>query len=202
MMPTGLIVDVNPFMVNLLSYSREEYVGRALWDIGLFRHIAASKTAFQDLGQKEYIRYEDLPLETKSGQIISVEFVSNVYLVAGEKVIQCDIRDISERKFAEQSQKRLQQAQKMETIGQLAGGIAHDFNNLLGVIIGYCGILEEESGLPESTHKMIQEIHSAGSFAATLTQRLLAFGRKQVLQPGLMNMNETVTRAPLRCWNG
>lgn len=192
---TGLIVDVNPFMVQLLDYSREEYIGKALWDIGVFKDIDVSKAAFRELQENQYVRYDDLPLKTKSGQIASVEFVSNVYQVNGKKVIQCNIRDISRRKFAEQSQQRLQQTQKMETIGQLAGGIAHDFNNLLGVILGYCEILESQSGLPEPTRKMIEEIHSAGSFAATLTQRLLAFGRRQALQPVFMDLNAVVTQA-------
>jgi two-component system, cell cycle sensor histidine kinase and response regulator CckA len=116
-------------------------------------------------------------------------------LVNGEKVIQCNIRDISQRKFAEQSQKRLQQTQKMETIGQLAGGIAHDFNNMLGVILGYCEILEGQAGLTEVVRTIVHEIHSAGSFAASLTQKLLAFSRRQALQPVFMDLNASVIEA-------
>jgi two-component system, cell cycle sensor histidine kinase and response regulator CckA len=192
---TGLIVDVNPFMVKLLDYSREEYIGMALWDIGLFEDIGFSKIAFRELKAKEYVRYEDLPLKTKGGRTVSAEFVSNVYRVNGKKVIQCNIRDITQRKHTEQSVERIQQAQKMESIGQLAGGIAHDFNNLLGVILGYCEILEGQPELPEPTCKMVQEIHNAGSLAASFTQRLLAFSRRQVLQPVVMDLNAVVNRA-------
>jgi two-component system cell cycle sensor histidine kinase/response regulator CckA len=80
----------------------------------------------------------------------------------------------------------------MEAVGQLAGGLAHDFNNLLGVILGYCEILETQTDLPEPTRGMIFEIHNAGTSAKNLTQRLLAFSRRQVLQPVIMDLNETV----------
>jgi PAS domain S-box-containing protein len=140
---TGAIVDVNPFLMSLLDYSREEFVGKELWQIGLFKDIEASKDAFQELQATGYVRYEDLPLKTKSGQCINVEFVSNVYGVNSKRVVQCNVRDITQRKHTEELEHRLRQAQKMEAIGQLAGGLAHDFNNLLGVILGYCEILEE-----------------------------------------------------------
>jgi len=117
---TGLITDVNPFLVKLLDYSREEFLGKELWEIGLFKDIEASKAAFRELQAKRYVRYDDLPLETKDGRAINVEFVSNVYGVNNSKVIQCNIRDITKRKRAEQSEQQLRQAQKMESVGQLA----------------------------------------------------------------------------------
>jgi PAS domain S-box-containing protein len=94
---TGQITDVNPFLVELLGYTREEFFGKKLWEIGLFKDIAASRTAFRELQQKQYIRYDELPLETQNGKHVDVEFVSNVYLVNDKKVIQCNVRDISER---------------------------------------------------------------------------------------------------------
>ena len=100
---TSAITDVNPFLVALLGYAREEMVGRKLWEIGPFQDIAASKDAFQSLQEGGYIRYEDLPLETKSGVTIDVEFVSNAYLANGTKVIQCNIRDVTARKRAEKA---------------------------------------------------------------------------------------------------
>jgi len=96
---TGQISDVNPFLVELLGYSHEDLLGRKLWNIGTFKDIELSKTAFLELQTKGYIRYEDLPLQTKEGRFIDVEFVSNVYLVNHHKVIQCNIRDITERKL-------------------------------------------------------------------------------------------------------
>jgi diguanylate cyclase (GGDEF)-like protein/PAS domain S-box-containing protein len=98
---TGAITDVNPFLINMLGYSREEFVEKKLWEVGAFKDIEASRDAFEALQKNEYIRYEDLPLKAKDGRLIQVEFVSNVYLVGGEKVIQCNIRDITERKQAQ-----------------------------------------------------------------------------------------------------
>ena len=95
---TGMIEDVNPYLMKMLGYSREEFVKKKLWEVGAFRDIEASKDAFEVLQDREYIRYEDLPLKAKDGRLIQVEFVSNVYLVGDEKVIQCDIRDITEHR--------------------------------------------------------------------------------------------------------
>jgi diguanylate cyclase (GGDEF)-like protein/PAS domain S-box-containing protein len=98
---TGAITDVNPFLIKMLGYSREEFVEKKLWEVGAFRNIKASQEAFEALQRNEYIRYEDLPLRAKNGKLVDVEFVSNVYLVDGEKVIQCNIRDITDRKQAQ-----------------------------------------------------------------------------------------------------
>ncbi len=98
---TGAITDVNPFLIKMLGYSREEFVEKKLWEVGAFRDIEASQEAFEALQKNEYIRYDDLPLRAKSGKLVDVEFVSNVYLVDGEKVIQCNIRDVTERKQAQ-----------------------------------------------------------------------------------------------------
>jgi diguanylate cyclase (GGDEF)-like protein/PAS domain S-box-containing protein len=97
---SGAITDVNPFLIKMLGYSREEFVEKKLWEVGAFKDIEASREAFEALQKNEYIRYEDLPLRAKSGRLVDVEFVSNVYLVGGEKVIQCNIRDNTERKKA------------------------------------------------------------------------------------------------------
>jgi formate hydrogenlyase transcriptional activator len=104
---TGQISDVNPFLIEMLGYSHEEFLGKKLWEIGAFKDMEASQAAFWELQNKGYVRYDDLPLETKDGRPIAVEFVSNVYLVNHHKVIQCNIRDITERKLIAEA---LQQA--------------------------------------------------------------------------------------------
>src|ERR1700730_1184620 len=94
---SGEIIDANPFLLDLLDYPFESMIGRQLWEIGLFEDIAANQAAFEKLRAEEYIRYENLPLRTKTGREIQVEFVSNVYFVGPAKVIQCNIRDITAR---------------------------------------------------------------------------------------------------------
>jgi PAS domain S-box-containing protein len=100
---TGHINEVNPFLVDMLGYTPAEFLGKKLWEIGAFKDTKASKAAFAELQSKGYIRYEDLPLTTRDGREIAVEFVSNAYLVDHHKVIQCNIRDISDRKKAEEA---------------------------------------------------------------------------------------------------
>ncbi len=98
---TGVVIDVNPFLVELLGHSREQLLGKRVWELGSFGDILVNRDRFLELQQHEYIRYEDLPLKTADGCRIDVEFVSNVYPVNDHNVIQCNIRDITERKRAE-----------------------------------------------------------------------------------------------------
>jgi two-component system, cell cycle sensor histidine kinase and response regulator CckA len=191
---TGRIVDVNPFLTELTGYSRDEFLAKYLWEIGPLKDIAASKTEFAQLRDQKLVRYEDLPLKTRDGRKIDVEFVSNVYRVDGENVVQCNIRDISERKRAEAEQKSLEDqlrlSHRLEAIGSLAGGVAHDFNNLLSVILcctefAMAGVQEDDRVREE-----LLQVKKAGDRAVDLTRQLLAFSRKQVLQPAVLNLNE------------
>jgi PAS domain S-box-containing protein len=94
---SGAITDINPFLLKSLGYSHTEMIGRKIWEIGLFKDVNASKIAFKELQKKKYLRYKDLPLQTKTGVTRYVEFVSNIYQVGEKKVIQCNIRDITDR---------------------------------------------------------------------------------------------------------
>jgi len=98
---TRKITDVNPFMMELLGYTRKEFLGKELWEIGLLKDEEASIAAFRELQKDDYIRYENLPLKTKSGEQREVEFTSNVNTENGRQVVLCNIRDITERKRAE-----------------------------------------------------------------------------------------------------
>ncbi len=98
---SGKIIDVNPFLINLLGFSKKEFLGMELWEIGFFRDVVANKDKFLELQKQEYVRYDNLPLETAEGRRINVEFVSNVYQENNHKIIQCNIRDITERKKKE-----------------------------------------------------------------------------------------------------
>jgi diguanylate cyclase (GGDEF)-like protein/PAS domain S-box-containing protein len=97
---TGLIEDVNPYLIDMLGYSRDELITRKLWEVGAFKDVEASETAFRALQKNEYIKYKDLPLRAKNGHLIQVEFVSNVYLVGSDRIIQCNIRNITDQKQA------------------------------------------------------------------------------------------------------
>lgn len=98
---TGRITDVNPFLVELLGSSHSEMVGKTVGELSPFKDIESNKVMLERLQKDGYVRYEDLPLETSDGRKIAVEFVSNVYPAGDKKVIQCNIRDITERKRAE-----------------------------------------------------------------------------------------------------
>ena len=100
---TGKIMDVNPFLIEMLGYSYEQFVEKAIWEIGVLKDIVANKDKFSELHEKQFVRYEDLPLETVDGRKINVEFVSTLYSVNGNNVIQCIIRDISDRKLIEEA---------------------------------------------------------------------------------------------------
>ena len=94
---SGEIIDANPFMSGLLGYEHDEFLGKELWQIGLFRDKEESRAAYRQLREKGYIRYDHLPLKTKGGREVEVEFVSNIYPVEGHEVAQCNIRDITDR---------------------------------------------------------------------------------------------------------
>ncbi len=104
---TGKIVDVNPFLMNMLNYSFQEFAEKKLWEIGSLNDIEKSKAAFAELQKKGYIRYDNLPLETKDGRRINVEFISNVCHVKHTKIIQCNIRDITPRTLVEAKRENL-----------------------------------------------------------------------------------------------
>lgn len=177
---TGRISDVNPFLVDLLGYSRKDFIDKALWNFGPFKDIRANKSAFEDLMRNGYIRYEHLPLETKDGRRIEVEFISNTYQVGRKQTIQCNIRDISQRKEYERNRNRLEsqlkQAQKMAAVAALAGGVAHLFNNELTIITSGLNLLEE-NGINQETDEYLQLMAMAVDRMSCLTRELLAYAR-------------------------
>ncbi len=98
---TGRISTVNPYLLEMLGYTEAELIGKKIWEIGAPKDIDVSKARFKTLQQKGYIHYDNLPIKCKDGRLIDFEFVSNIYLVDGTKVVQCNIRDITERRKAE-----------------------------------------------------------------------------------------------------
>jgi PAS domain S-box-containing protein len=182
---TAQIEDVNPYLIEMLGYTHAEFLGKKLWEVGPFADVAQSKEMFAELQAKGYVRYEDLPLKTKAGVPIQVEFVSNSYDCEGIKVIQCNIRNITKRKQAEvksaQMEVQLRESQKMEALGTLAGGIAHDFNNALAMIVGNLELARQDVGPRHPALESLEEIAKASRRAKDLVQQILAFGRRQIL---------------------
>jgi two-component system, cell cycle sensor histidine kinase and response regulator CckA len=134
---TGQVVDANPFMKHLLGYSQEEFLGKKLWEIGPFKGAAASKITFAELQRKDLIRYEGLPLETKDGRRVEVEFVSNGYFVDQKRLIQCNIRDMTQTKKNEARFRRLVNSNAQGVCfwngkGEITGG-----NNAFLKLTGY-----------------------------------------------------------------
>jgi PAS domain S-box-containing protein len=163
---TRKITEANPFMTELLGYPRNELLGKELWEIGLLKDEEASRAAFRELQQNHFIRYEDLPLQNKKGQRREVEFVSNLYPENGNIVIQCNIRDITERRRAEialmdaknEIARHAHELEKVvaertgelrETIGELEGfsySVSHDMRAPLRAMQSFAQYLVDEYG--------------------------------------------------------
>lgn len=139
----GTIFDANPFIKEMLGYSHVEIVGKELWEIGMFPDAEENKAAFRELQDKGYIRYENLPLKTKAGEQIEVEFVSNVYQVDHHKVIQCNIRDITERSRLERQTHN--QAEALAELHQrkdeFLAMLSHELRNPLSAIFSALHVL-------------------------------------------------------------
>ena len=199
----GQIIDVNPYLIEVLGYSYEEFLGKELWEIGIFKNIEDSKAAFIELQNKGFIRFEDMPLETKNGKPINVEYVSNVYLVDKAKVIQCNIRDITERKRAEEnlkeSEKRLRELNA--TKDKFFSIIAHDLKSPFTSIIGLSELLAEQ--VSKNDYKGIDEyanmIQTSSWHAMDLLTNLMEWSRSQtgrmVFNPVNLNLGELIEEA-------
>src|SRR3984893_8341355 len=151
---TGKIIDVNPFLLDLLDYPFESMIGLRLWEIGQFKDIAANQAAFEALQKNEYIRYENLPLRTKTGKEIQVEFVSNVYFVGSDKVIQCNIRDISVRaEFLAASKSHAETLELADRAkDEVIAVLSHELRTPLAAISSMIDLLElghGEVGMPD-----------------------------------------------------
>jgi PAS domain S-box-containing protein len=158
---TGKILEANPFMTELLGYTRDEFVGKELWEIGLFSDKSGNEAAFRDLQQHGYVRYDHLPLNTKGGQEAEVEFISNVYQVGQRHVAQCNIRDISERSRLDR--KVTAQAAELSDLhhrkDEFLAMLGHELRNPLAPILNAVQLLRlqgDESGLQQRAHSIIE----------------------------------------------
>ncbi len=190
----GKVYESNRKFSEMLGYSPEETLQLHVWDwdtqwtreklLEMIRTVDASGDHFETRHRR------------KDGTLYDVEISANGAVYAGQKLVFCVCRDITERKSAEKEREKLKnellQAQKMEAIGQLAGGVAHDFNNILTAIIGYGHILKIKMKEDDPLKSYPEHILALSERAANLTSSLLSFSRKQVINPRPVNLNEII----------
>ncbi len=190
----GTLLEVNQTACRQLGYTREQLVGQPIeWVTdGLPRETAASLAAIPVAGQAVF----ETTFRRRDGSTYPVELAVTSVEFAGEKSVLGVARDISERQRVAEEKRRLadqlQQAAKMESIGQLAGGVAHDFNNLLTAILGNAALMLEDVPAHSQAAGSLRQILEAGDTAARLTRQLLAFSRKQLIAPRVVDLKSRV----------
>lgn len=193
----GMLVLVSPSGVKLLGYdAAEELLGQP--NASFWVHPAERDEMLSQIREKGYVRDYEVALKKKDGSAVMVSTNSAYYYDSEGNVqgVEGIFRDISERKHAEAVQTRLReqlvQAQKMEAIGRLAGGVAHDFNNMLVVIMGRAELALNGMKGSEPLYQHLVEIRQAAERSAGLTRQLLAFARKQIVEPRVLYLDEAV----------
>ncbi len=187
----GRIVLVNPRVREFFGYEPNELVGETLETL-----VPETLRSVHERHRREYLRDARprligrgryLPARHRDGRIFSAEIsLTPVPSAMGEQLVMATVVDVTER---EQLETRLRQAQKMEAVGRLAGGIAHDFNNLLTAIRGYAELVATDLASDDARHRDIEQVIRAADRGADLTRQLLAFGRRQMLQPEVLDLN-------------
>ena len=185
------ILEVNREAERVFGRPRAELIGRHYDDFVVEEEHADAAACRQTVLSEGVVRIQDRHFLRPDGTRVAVEVSAALVHVreSGEPIVVSILRDTSERRRLEA---QLRQAQKMESLGRLAGGVAHDFNNMLGVINGYAELMLDRRPDDESLHTFAGEILNAGQRAAGLTRQLLAFSRRQLLQPRILSLNRVV----------
>jgi two-component system, cell cycle sensor histidine kinase and response regulator CckA len=186
----GRYIEVNDAFLRVMGYQRSEVLGKTAQELNIWCDPQDRGRIAEKLARKEPVRDAPATLRTKSGQIRHVEVSAESLQLLGEPCSLAITRDVTQHRLLEQ---QFLQAQKMEAVGRLAGGVAHDFNNFLAVILGYSELIASDVEPNPALSKKIETIKRACRSAAALTAQLLAFSRRQALQPKVLNLNSTVS---------
>ncbi|MGA2404781.1 MAG: PAS domain S-box protein, partial [Syntrophobacteraceae bacterium] len=193
----GQYADINDTFLRLFGCTREEVIGRNPLELGMWANPEDRARVVEILQEQGRIEDFETQFRRKSGEIRDVSISGEVIELAGQKYILGLTHDITERKRAKEEKEKLEaqlfQAQKMESVGRLAGGVAHDFNNMLGVIIGRAELALDTDIPSEALRRNLREILKAGQRSADLTRQLLAFARKQIAVPKIVDLNDTIS---------
>jgi PAS domain S-box-containing protein len=189
---TGFVIDANQFLIAMLGYSKEEFLGKKLWELGAFKDAEASKQAYLELQKKGYIRYDNLPLQTADGKQVSVEFVSNIYMVDHMRIAQCNIRDITERELSlieiqklntdleQRVQKRTLELESIiKELEAFNYSVSHDLRAPLRRVKGFAEALRDDAAnrLSVESLKYIQNIRVSLERMNVLIEALLGLAR-------------------------
>ncbi|HJX52036.1 MAG TPA: PAS domain S-box protein, partial [Polyangia bacterium] len=189
------VVEVNRAACRQLGYTREELLGMPLSQIVPREALDHLAEVQREVVSKGFVRV-DASHRRKDGTIYPVELTVSMTEVDGAPAFMAVTRDVTERRRAEEDRRRLedqlQHAVKMESIGRLAGGVAHDFNNLLTAILGNVEIANHRLRRNEGIQDLLGEVREAAMSAAGLTRQLLAFSRRQIVEPRLVDLNELI----------
>jgi PAS domain S-box-containing protein len=188
---SGIILTWNSGAERIFGYAAKEAIGQSILFLSTLDRLDEIPRLLERIKRADAVEHFETVRVKKDGTKINVALtLAPIKNLDGQVVgVSSVARDVTESKDLEDM---LRQAQKMEAMGQLAGGVAHDFNNLLGVILGYTGLILDRLSPDDPNHKGIEEIQKAGDRAALLTRQLLAFSRKQVLQPKVLDLNTVV----------